>query len=238
MIISTMKSHVIAVAHFFLMAALIMMGSSASGAHFNPNITFYTFVIGHTTFIRLCGYTIFQVIGAILGATLMRVSLGWDDVGSMAECTMASPSKPGEAIIGNMMLFGFILAAISGIAFDPLQGKTFGPIMAPVAIAAAVALVIFVGISNMRPGFPLMLNWAECVGIKVAADQKEEGIYVAFFGPLLACFLTGVSYMIAPMPSHKETGGKYRYPLLAPLYAAVPQDGVEYHKKTDDTSHA
>ena len=55
------------------------------------------------------------------------------------------------------------LAATSGIAFDPLQGKTFGPIMAPVAIAAAVALVIFVGISNMRPGFGLMLNWAECV---------------------------------------------------------------------------
>lgn len=74
-----------------------------------------------------------------------------------------------------------------------------------------------------------------CVGIKVAADQKEEGIYVAFFGPLLACFLTGVSYMIEPMPSHKDTGGKYRYPLLAPLYAA---GGIEYHKKTDDTSHA
>ena len=36
-----------------------------------------------------------------------------------------------RALAGNVMMFSFVLASISGIAYDPQQGKTFGPVMAP-----------------------------------------------------------------------------------------------------------
>ena len=93
--------------------------------------------------------------------------------------------------------------------------------MAPLLISAAIGLAIF-GAANLQEGTGLMLNWAECVGIAVASGQDDNTIYVAWLGPFLGSIMVGSCYMIAPMPSRSAKGGKYRYPLLEPLYEAAP----------------
>ena len=129
------------------------------------------------------------------------------------------PPTDGAAIVTSMMLFGMIVATASGVAFDPQQSKTYGPIMAPVLIAAAVAIVVFVT-ANMPPG-TAMLNVAECVGAAVASgqDANMHRVYVSFIGPLLGSVLVALCYIVAPMPSRAGRAGKYRFPLLEPLYS-------------------
>lgn len=64
-----------------------------------------TAVTGHTAYIRCIMYVIVQTLGAIVGAFLLRVAVGWDTVTggpSIAECTLGSLTE-GGAFVSEFM---------------------------------------------------------------------------------------------------------------------------------------
>lgn len=69
----------IALGHVVLVTLLTFAFAAPSGAHFNPNITLATVLIGHTTVFRYVAYFIAQILGGMLGAACMRFTVGWDE---------------------------------------------------------------------------------------------------------------------------------------------------------------
>lgn len=115
---------VAAIGHFILIALLIFTFAAPSGAHFNPNTTFATVLIGHTTVYRYVNYAVAQLLGAILGVVLMRATLGWDGVSAstLGACGIGSLST-GSAVVVMIVIWHTLFCVIGGIAFSEQQAS-------------------------------------------------------------------------------------------------------------------
>eukprot|EP00308_Calcidiscus_leptoporus_P004906 CAMPEP_0119355040 /NCGR_PEP_ID=MMETSP1334-20130426/3955_1 /TAXON_ID=127549 /ORGANISM="Calcidiscus leptoporus, Strain RCC1130" /LENGTH=266 /DNA_ID=CAMNT_0007368763 /DNA_START=323 /DNA_END=1123 /DNA_ORIENTATION=- len=202
-----------AIGHFLLIA-LCTFASAASGAHFNPNITLATVMIGLTSVYRFVLYAVAQLVGAILGASLMRVVIGWDaaqphDLGPCSRGTLS----PLGAVCIEAVSFHSLLSIIGGIAFDPRQQRIFGPVVGPIFIAAFVGLLILASLNVGQPGYGPMLNWAQCVGTSIVVGEFNGDEWISVVGPVVACLVHSALFIAVP-PSHNEIGGRFRLPLF------------------------
>lgn len=205
----------IALGHVVLVTLLTFAFAAPSGAHFNPNITLATVLIGHTTVFRYVAYFIAQILGGMLGAACMRFTVGWDEATAkdLARCDNGAMSN-ARSLLTNAVLFHLLLCVIGGVAFDPKQREMFGPIIAPLAIATSIGIIMF-SISNVFRGFGPMLNFAECVGISTVSGTWNGSEWISLAGPSLASIFHAVLYMSVP-PTHTEHG-RYQVPLFAHL---------------------
>lgn len=199
-----------ATGHFFLIALLTYAAAAPSGAHFNPNITLATVMTGHTTVYRGMLYIVAQLIGAVLGVLAMKVTLGWDDVDAeaLAPCDFGDLTPRG-CFMAEFMLFHSLLCIIGGIAFDPKQGKVFGPVIAPIFIAGGVAMLIFAASGE---GYGPGLNWAQCVGTALVIGEFNGSEWYSFFGCFCASVFHSILFICIP-PSH-QADGSFKSPLL------------------------
>lgn len=211
------------VAHFVLIALLTYAFAAPSGAHFNPNITLATVMVGHTTLYRYVLYAVAQMVGAVLGTSAMRLTLGWDSVTSaseMAGCSIGHMS-PAGAVMANSMLFHLLCCVIGGIAFDARQAAAFGPVLAPIFIAASIGLIMF-ATSALAEGFGPALNVAECVSIGIVSGEWTGLEWISFVGPTIGGLVHATLYLAVP-PSHAKdspaSGEQSHAPLLVPFMA-------------------
>jgi len=218
--------------HFLLVVLLVISFSAPSGGHMNPNITLATVLIGHTTVFRYIVYTIAQLLGAILGSILMRMTLGWDGIGAADLKGCAHPDGVGaySMLTINVVVFHMLLCVIGGVAFDPAQAKVFGPILAPILIAAAIFLIIF-ATSNTIPGYGPGLNWAECFSKSIATGEILGGEWYSIVAPTIASCVHSILFVLVP-PTHSDTG-MFRLPLLEPLRRAEAKMRKEAAAETD-----
>merc|ERR1712060_295014 len=88
-----------------IMIVCITYAGAASGGHINPNLTLLTVMLGMTTITRFCMYAVAQTLGAITGALMGRIAVGWDqnDAAAMlGGCGVA----PGMTQVAAMVATG------------------------------------------------------------------------------------------------------------------------------------
>jgi len=226
---------VAAVQHGIMIALLIFSFAASSGAHFNPNVTITTVMLGRTTVFRAIVYIFAQLLGAILGAVAMRFVVGWDEFtnASLARCTVGDLTNE-QSIVANMVLYMFLFGILGGIAFDPRNSETFGPVLAPIFISVTVALLIFSS-SKISSGFggPL-LNLAECLGVSIATGESNSADWVSFVGPLIGGVAYAMFFFLTTPPacdSDPEAAICNESPLLEPLFQKEEQE-----KESEETS--
>jgi glycerol uptake facilitator-like aquaporin len=196
----------------FLLIVLCTFAGAGSGAHFNPNITVATTLIGLTTVYRCLVYMAFQLCGAMLGVLLMRIVLGWDVTPTdLAVCSRGSLSF-GSAVCVEAFFFHALLCVIGGISFDHRQMRIFGPVLAPIFIASAIGLIVFTSLNIGQPGYGPMLNWAQCVGTSIVVGEFNGDELISFLGPTIASLVHSALFIAVP-PSHAQTG-RWRLPLI------------------------
>merc|ERR1711967_218560 len=74
-----------------LVYTFAIWGAAASGGHLNPSITFATFLIGRTSFVRFLMYAFAQTFGMVMGYVFGRANAGWGENGQVYEATMGEP---------------------------------------------------------------------------------------------------------------------------------------------------
>ena len=204
----------LAVAHGVQLALFILTTAAPSGGHLNPTITISTTFTGHTSLSRCLLYVSCQTAGSILGATLMRSTLGWDELTppDLAVCSLGSLT-PGAALVTEVVFSFTLLFLAYGIAFDTRQAAIFGPVGAPILIGVAMALLLYASSAlSSSPGYAPSMNWAICVGPAVALGALDRSVWIYFAGPMLAALLHAPLFILSP-PHHK-TDGCFKPPLL------------------------
>ncbi|KAA8498698.1 Aquaporin TIP4-3 [Porphyridium purpureum] len=221
---------IMGIVHAILLSLFIFTTAAPSGGHLNPSITLATTFTGHTTLFRCGMYLSAQIVGGILGAVLMRVSLGWHQGpfsdAEMAVCSFGSLSV-GSAFMAEVVWTFALLFVAFGIAFDPRQAQLFGPIMAPVFIGTQLGINIFASASlSVEPGYVAGMNFAVCLGPAVAVGRVPATTWVYFLGPMVAAAVLAVVFISAP--PHHAKHGFYRPPLLcsAPLVGELSEHAL------------
>lgn len=184
---------VIGLVHFLLLAMLIHTLGGASGGHFNPAVTATLTALRKIGPVDAAIYVVMQVIGAVLGALLVKLLLEneGDPVGY-------GDPKISDTMLEGKLLGGFfaeligtfaLMWAIMGVAINPKGARDW----AGLAIGGTLGFAVMV----FGPLTGAGLNPARAFGPAILADGSEpvgDFIVAYVLGPTVGALLAGMLY--------------------------------------------
>ncbi|XP_045214725.2 aquaporin-8-like [Mercenaria mercenaria] len=196
-----------ALGHGLTIALLIMGLGEISGGHFNPAVTLGVTLAGGLPIFLAPGYIIAQIVGGVLGASLVRGTLpkgvysmigggvhhlGKLDVSAPEALPKFESVEPGWGLLIEMVLTTVLVFTVLMSAVNP-KTKTS---LAPLAIGFAVAVDIMAG--GVLTG--ASMNPARAIGPAIVAsavlDNAWEYHYIYWVGPILGAILAALLYKL------------------------------------------
>ncbi len=192
----------IALAHGFIIAAMVTATAAASGGHLNPAVTFGLWIGRRITLKRLVGYWGAQLLGAFVGAyaafTCLPYRMGYG--GRTLDASYGLPSVPGrlmppdgglpvQAILVETVFTFFLVYVVLGTAVDRKAPKVGG-----LYIGLAVALGVLAA-GPLTGGSMNPARWfgpALLVKLQGAPGFLNWPVYI--IGPLLGATVASYAY--------------------------------------------
>ena len=171
--------------------AMAYVIGNVSGCHVNPAVSFGAFLDKRISGKDLLGYVIFQVIGAIIGAALLKAVstiAGVDQTGHLGSNLVKGAGGTGGALIVEIILTFIFVLVILGVTADASKGAVAG-----VVIGLTLTFVHIVGI----PLTGTSVNPARSIGPALFAggDALSE-LWVFIVAPLVGAALAVLAYKL------------------------------------------
>ena len=171
----------VALAFGLVIAAMIYAFGHVSGAHFNPAVTLGLALTRRFPARRLPSYWVAQVVGALVAALVLRISLG--DIASLG-ATMPTGSQAQsfawEAVLTALLLL--VIAAVALAEDAQLQ-------LAGIAVGGTIAFASLVG----GPISGASLNPARSLGPAVVSGETAS-LWIYLVAPCLGAIVGVVAY--------------------------------------------
>jgi len=189
------QSMIVAAAHGVGMAIIVSATMSISGGHINPAVSFALFVAGKINGKTLGQYVGAQLLGALVGAALIKGLLPWGAVHASAAGTpQLSITTDGlHGILIEAMLTFFLVSAVFGTAVSSEAPKIGG---------FGIGLAIFVCALVGGPFTGAIMNPARAFGPAIIAWQLTAQ-YVYWVGPLIGATLAGLFWKHLLLPKER-----------------------------------
>ena len=200
----------VALAHGLAFGLLVAGIAGISGGHINPAVTFAMLVTGQITVIRGVMYIVAQLIGACIGALLLRAFV-------LDAVLEAIPGGGGVALNEGVVTEGwhgmllealgtFVLVwTIFAVAVNP---RLSSGNLAPLYIGLAVGAVYFFLVPLTGAGINPARAFGPALFLPGAADGipgRWDDAWIYYIGPLLGAAAAGLSYyMLYLMPPRRE----------------------------------
>jgi len=192
----------IALAHGFTIAVMASATMAVSGGHLNPAVTFGMWMGKRITMMRMLGYWLAQVGGAIAGAFAADICVPKEMLtnGNLTNASYGLPNVnsgmmpmggglPMTAILVEVILTFFLMYVILGTAADPRAHK-----VGALFIGLTVTLDILAG----GPLTGAAMNPARWFGPAVLVSTQGGAAWanwpVYVVGPLLGATIAGIAY--------------------------------------------
>jgi aquaporin Z len=172
-----------------IVACAYVIGT-VSGCHINPAVSLGVLLNGGMKVVDFVGYVISQIIGAIAGAGLLKVLVGFgvkDMTGGLGTNGLAGVAgSAGAGLFVEVILTFIFVLAILGVT----SKKEFGSV-AGIVIGLTLAFVHIVGI----PLTGTSVNPARSIGPALfAGGAALSSLWVFIVGPLVGAALAAVVY--------------------------------------------
>jgi aquaporin NIP len=180
----------LALAHAFVLLVLVYSLGGASGAHFNPAVTFALWSIKKINTPNALVYVVCQAIGGVLAALV--VLLLFKDVGDPVN--YGATAINGDILHNGSVWLGLIaealgtfmlMWAIMGLAVNP-RGEAA---LAGLGIGAALGVAVIV----FGPATGAGLNPARWLGPAVASGRFDD-FWIYIVGPLVGALAAALLY--------------------------------------------
>jgi MIP family channel proteins len=182
----------IALAHGVGIAVLITALMGISGAHFNPAVSLGVYVAGKIDGRTLGRYVLAQLIGAVVGAALVK---GLFTAGAVRTVSAGTPQLSltvgfGQGVAIEAVFTFILVTTVFGTAISSEAPKVGG---------FAIGLAIFVGALVVGPLTGAALNPARAFGpALVSWTWHEQAVY--WIGPLAGGALAGWVWRVFLLP--------------------------------------
>jgi aquaporin Z len=189
----------IAVAHAFVLAIMITATMNISGGHLNPAVTLGLLVARKIDLRTALPYIAAQLVGAVLGALLIRYAIP-SNVGrilSYGTPVIASSVTLAQAITIEAVLTFFLVSAVFGTAVSPEAPKVGG---------FGIGLVLLFAILVGGPLSGAALNPARAFGPALVSGNWL-GQAVWWVGPLLGGLAAGILWKLVLLPPEETPEG-------------------------------
>lgn len=203
-----------ALAHGFILVAIVATFGSISGAHVNPAVTLGLLVGGKINLRNAAFYWVAQLVGAFLAAGVLRVVLpGGDFLNANGQTTnylaTLGQTLPADGVTDGMILVleGILTFFLVGSVYQSaVYGKT--PSLAPLMIGLTLAAAILMGGSLTGAS----LNPARTIGPAFLAKESQNVQEVMFYviGTMLGGLLAGFVHSDLFAPAGGDSDKKKR----------------------------
>ncbi|KAM7262609.1 hypothetical protein ACFE04_000292 [Oxalis oulophora] len=187
----------IALANGLALFAAVASSLNISGGHVNPAVTFGALVGGRISTLLAIYYWIAQLLGAIVGALLLR--LGTGGMRPMGFFVTSGVGELHALVLEIVMTFGLVYT-VYATAIDPKRGSL--GIIAPLAIGLIVGANILVG----GPFDGASMNPARAFGASLVG-WRWANHWIYWAGPFVGGGLAALvyEYMILPTEPPQHT---------------------------------
>ena len=180
----------IAMAHGLAIAILVSATANISGGHINPAVSIAAVLTRKISVTRGGMYVIAQVVGAILGALLLKAVIPNSLEGGLGSHAILPEIGVTGGLIVEIVLTFVLVFVVFATAIDP-KGPSH---LAPLAIGGAVLVIHLVAV----PLTGASVNPARTIGPALAAGQWADH-WVYWAGPLLGGAIAGILYQLVFM---------------------------------------
>ncbi|KAH7657824.1 Major intrinsic protein [Dioscorea alata] len=183
----------VAIAHGFALFVAVAIGANISGGHVNPAVTFGLALGGHITILTGIFYWIAQLVGAVVGAFLIKFSTGLET----PVHGLGAGVGAVEAVVMEIIITFALVYTVYATAADPKKGSlgTIAPI--------AIGLIVGANILAAGPFSGGSMNPARSFGPAVASGNFTDN-WIYWVGPLIGGGIAGLVYTYAFLCSDHE----------------------------------
>ncbi|MCL2336334.1 MAG: aquaporin [Firmicutes bacterium] len=171
--------------------AMAYVIGNVSGCHVNPAVSLAIFLDKRMSGADFCGYVIAQIIGAVVGAALLKVVSGLagvDQTGTLGSNLVAGAGGIGGAFLIEVILTFIFLLTILGVTADANKSQIAG-----LVIGLTLVFVHIVGI----PLTGTSVNPARSIGPAIfAGGQALKDLWVFIAAPLVGAALAACVYKL------------------------------------------
>ena len=178
----------VALAHGLVLAVVVSVTGHVSGGHVNPAVTIALWAAGKVGTQRGAVLIVAQLVGAVMGALLLRYVVGGGtfDAGGAGAPALAPGLAVGKGIVLEAILTFFLVFVVFGTAVDDKGpwNKTAG---------FTIGLTIAFDILAFGPLTGAAMNPARWFGPALVGGQWADAL-VWIVGPIAGAIIAGVLY--------------------------------------------
>ncbi|CAL9771257.1 unnamed protein product [Musa acuminata subsp. burmannicoides] len=176
----------VALCHGLALFVAVAIAANISGGHVNPAVTFGLALGGQITVLTGLLYWVAQLLGAVVGAFLLKFATGLDTP------THSLGVGAVEGVVMEIIITFALVYTVYATAVDPKRGSlgTVAPI--------AIGLIVGANILAAGPFSGGSMNPARSFGPAVASGDFAD-LWVYWVGPLIGGGLAGLVYTYAYM---------------------------------------
>ncbi len=160
-----------------------------SGCHINPAVSLAVLIRRKMSVTDFVGYVISQIIGAIIGAGLLKILLGFgltDLTGGLGSNGVANAGGSFGALIVEIILTFIFVFTILGVTSDKDKSSVAG-----IVIGLTLAFVHIIGI----PLTGTSVNPARSIGPALfAGGDSLANVWVFIVGPLVGAVIAAILF--------------------------------------------
>jgi glycerol uptake facilitator protein len=190
---------IVAISFALVIAAVIYMFGSTSGAHINPAVTFSLAVVRRFPWVEVLPYVLVQLVGALVGAVLINAIFGShaSDLSASGGTIVGAGFTKAQATVAEALGTFLLLATIMALAVDRRAPAGFAGLVIGLAVACEIMVIGPISGGSVNPArtFGPYLATEIFAG---SAPWSEFWIYWA--GPLIGGALAALAYDLIAQP--------------------------------------
>jgi glycerol uptake facilitator protein len=182
-----------------VIAAVVYMFGTTSGAHINPAVTFSLAVVRRFPWVEVIPYFVAQLVGAVIGAVLINAIFGShaSDLNVSGGTVVGAGFTKGQAVVAEGLGTFLLLATIMALAVDRRAPAGFAGLVIGLAVACEIMVIGPISGGSVNP--------ARTFGPYLATDifggsTPWSELWIYWAGPLVGGALAALAYDLIAQP--------------------------------------
>jgi glycerol uptake facilitator len=202
---------IIAISFALVIAAVVYMFGTTSGAHINPAVTFSLAVVRRFPWIEVVPYVVAQLAGAVAGAVLINAIFGShaSDLNVSGGTVVGAGFTKVQAVVAEGLGTFLLLATIMALAVDRRAVAGFAGLVIGLAVACEIMVIGPISGGSVNP--------ARTFGPYLATDIFGSGapwsqFWIYWVGPLVGGAAAALTYDLIAQPERAAAEGAAAMP--------------------------
>jgi glycerol uptake facilitator protein len=198
---------IVAISFALVVAVVIYMFGTTSGAHINPAVTFSLAVVRRFPWVEVVPYVVVQLAGALLGAVLINAIFGShaSDLNVSGGTIVGAEFTKAQAAAAEALGTFLLVATIMALAVDRRAPAGFAGLVIGLAVACEIMVIGPISGGSVNPARTFGPYLATNI---FGGSTPWSGFWIYWVGPLVGGALAALAYDLIAQPERAGTAEK------------------------------